>query len=156
MLLSFALPTVVYLLYIAMYFFDGRLLHFGWFDVHRWPEFARFFAPTWKALAIYSVWFAWQLLLYLVLPGHIFKVLLRFYVHCFRPSAQARPALDRADGVCLEYKMNGLAAFITTFVAYYLCAFIMHLFSPTMSVISTVALIGRVPATVRLTIYLHC
>eukprot|EP00708_Paratrimastix_pyriformis_P003282 GAFH01002053.1.p1 GENE.GAFH01002053.1~~GAFH01002053.1.p1 ORF type:complete len:431 (+),score=107.42 GAFH01002053.1:158-1294(+) len=89
----------------------------------RWPEIARFFAPTWRAVTIYSVWFGFQALLSLILPGKKFT---------------ARPG---PSGVALSYNLNGLCAFLVTGVAYYLACFQFKIFSPTIAADNLPALI---------------
>jgi len=123
-ILTLLLPFTVYYLYTCAYFFGFRVTDLHIWDLKRWPEFARFFKPTWQALAIYAAWFFFQGILYLVLPGPVF---------------QARPSLDRAE--TLRYKMNGLLAFIVTFIAYYFCAFRFKLFSPTIAIDNLPALL---------------
>ena len=88
------LPLIVYYMYFCVAFNDGLLIpHSG----TKLSDFMEAIRPTWTATLIWLVWFIWQAVLYVIIPGKVVE------------------GVPLDDGTRLKYKMNGLAAMIITF-----------------------------------------
>jgi 7-dehydrocholesterol reductase len=112
LLLMTTLPTLTILLWIIVRHFDGSVLAFpAAASVERviqlWPW------PSTTAVLIVAAWVALQTFLLVALPGR-------------RHVGPVTPAGDR-----VSYRLNGIAAFLTTLVCFYLAAWQLRWFPPT-------------------------
>jgi 7-dehydrocholesterol reductase len=106
------LPFLTILLWLIIRDFNGSILAFAAeASVQRviqlWPR------PNVKAVAILSVWLALQTFLLVALPGR-------------RHRGPVTPAGDE-----ITYKLNGVPAFLATLAGFYLAAYRLEWFSPT-------------------------
>lgn len=105
-------PPLTVILWMITVCFDGSVAAFATgITVERFVALLP--APSLAAFGIFAVWALFQLVLLLVLPGkeHLGPV---------------TPMGNRP-----RYKENGVLAFVVTHVAWYLAAYQLHLFSPT-------------------------
>lgn len=96
-LLMIGLPVTVYYLYYCVRFNGGWIIPGNVVNYAPFTSFWESIIPTGRAAAIFFSWFALQVILELVLPGKVV------------------PGAVLADGSRLNYRMNGLAAFVVTF-----------------------------------------
>ncbi len=120
-------PLMVFYFYIAcaeyqgslsepfLQMIDGRLSLSAFFG--------QFPALTWKAIQIYGVWFAFQLVLALFVPDIIGR-----YAKSYR-GGQQKGSVTPA-GNQLTYEINGLQAWIITHIVFIVCSFGLGWFSP--------------------------
>eukprot|EP01105_Mastigella_eilhardi_P013619 TRINITY_DN3101_c0_g1_i3.p1 TRINITY_DN3101_c0_g1~~TRINITY_DN3101_c0_g1_i3.p1 ORF type:complete len:473 (-),score=125.36 TRINITY_DN3101_c0_g1_i3:630-1988(-) len=106
---SVVLPLVPAVLWLSLLKFRGQLVTPDLWDVSRWPSLFAIFAPTRKAVCIYAVWWVFQTVMYLVVPGF----------GLFGSTFTGRPILDQKKPVSLSYRLNGLACYAITIAAFF-------------------------------------
>jgi hypothetical protein len=95
LILMLALPPLVYYLWICVTYYEGALVLPN--SIAEWREFWSHIAPpTWTASLIYGVWFLSQAALQAWVPGRMVR------------------GMPLPDGQRLEYRMNGMLAFLLT------------------------------------------
>lgn len=120
-------PALVFYFYISCTHFDGALsapLFAFWEGSLTLTGLFRLLpAPSWTAAGLYAAWLALQLSLY-YLPDTL---------HSLFPRYHGGPCLgaDTPAGKRLPYQINGLQAWILSHLAFFLGAYVFHLFSPT-------------------------
>ncbi len=98
-IMTLALPVIVYYLYYSVRFNNASLLPSDIIDYFPFNGFIDSIIPTFTAVFLYAGWIIFQALLQAFLPGK---------------TAQGKTL---HDGTRLDYKMNGIASFIITLLA---------------------------------------